>query len=69
VRPSWGERVDENDLPSVANAIRKLLRDPHRRRGMGIAAREHVLANYTWGRIAKQYLDIFSGDVRAAGTA
>jgi sugar transferase (PEP-CTERM/EpsH1 system associated) len=41
-----------------ATALVGLLQDPERRRGIGRAARDFVVENYSWPRIADQFLQI-----------
>ncbi len=43
-----------NGADAIAAAIVELLRDPKRRKAMGTAARESVLAHYTWARKATE---------------
>jgi glycosyltransferase involved in cell wall biosynthesis len=43
-----------------------LLRDPLRRCSMGRAGRQHVLENYTWDRIADEYLRVLAPQGQAA---
>ncbi|MCZ7557099.1 MAG: glycosyltransferase family 4 protein [Bacteroidia bacterium] len=57
IRPEWGLQVDEENTEEVIHAISFLLNDPERRRSMGEAGREHILAEHTWEHIAKQYME------------
>jgi glycosyltransferase involved in cell wall biosynthesis len=51
-----GLLVPVDDVAATAAAIRSLVIDPDRRRALGTAAREHVLSQFTWERIARRYL-------------
>jgi glycosyltransferase involved in cell wall biosynthesis len=51
-----GFLVPVEDARALANAILKLLSDPARARQMGIAARKHVMENYTEDIMGEQYL-------------
>jgi glycosyltransferase involved in cell wall biosynthesis len=49
-----GVHVAPGDLDDLVRGLRALVdAGPERRRAMGLAAREHVLANYTWERGAE----------------
>jgi glycosyltransferase involved in cell wall biosynthesis len=45
--------VPPNEVRSVADAIRELLRNPHRRIQMGHDARSLVETHYNWERVAR----------------
>lgn len=47
------------DVPALAEALRALARDPERRRAMGRAGRERVLARYTWREVVRQWLELW----------
>jgi glycosyltransferase involved in cell wall biosynthesis len=66
VQPSWGRMIDEGDTQQIARTLRDLLRDPLRRCSMGRAGRQHVLENYTWDRIADEYLRVLAPQGQAA---
>lgn len=51
-----GFLVPVEDARALANAILQLLSDPARARQMGIAARKHVMENYTEDIMGEQYL-------------
>jgi phosphatidylinositol alpha-1,6-mannosyltransferase len=51
-----GFRVDPNRPESTDDALRHLVHHPELRADMGRAGRSHVLANYTWDRIAERFL-------------
>ncbi len=44
---------------ALADAVNALMADPDRRRRMGIASRERVLARFSWRRIAELTLDFY----------
>jgi len=50
-----GLLVPPRDGTAIAGALRELLSDPARRRGMGEAGRRHVEANFSWDRIAERF--------------
>ena len=49
--------LDPDDRESWRLAILRLLRDPPLARRLGLEAREQVLANHTWDRVARRHLD------------
>lgn len=49
-------RVDRSDPHMMEHAILSLLRDPHRRKQMGQAARQEAETNYSWNSVAIEYL-------------
>lgn len=51
-----GVLVPVDDIPATAAALELLVRDPARRRALGEAARARVRAQFSWDRIARQYL-------------
>jgi glycogen synthase len=54
------EPVDpEGFSRALADAVNGLLADPSRREAMGRAARERVLAQFSWASIARQTLDFY----------
>lgn len=55
IEPGYGVIVDEQDSSAVSGALWALLRD---RRAMGEAARQAVMARFTWERISDVYLDL-----------
>jgi glycosyltransferase involved in cell wall biosynthesis len=61
-----GLLVRFQDHEALAGAILALLGDPARARAMGEAGRRHVLARYTWPRIAKEFRHVY-GTVLGAG--
>jgi phosphatidylinositol alpha-1,6-mannosyltransferase len=67
VTSSWGEMVTETETGRVARTLAALLRDPLRRRALGRAGRQHVLANYTWDQVADRYLRVLETGERSAG--
>jgi glycosyltransferase involved in cell wall biosynthesis len=44
---------------ALADALRTLLTDPDRRARMGIAARERVERNFTWGTVAERTIQVY----------
>ena len=47
------------DVPALAEAVRMLARNPERRRVMGLAGRDRVLARYTWRKVVRQWLELW----------
>ncbi|MBC8509842.1 MAG: glycosyltransferase family 4 protein [Anaerolineales bacterium] len=60
IASDYGMMVNEEDRDAVASAIVELLSDAVRRRVMGEAGRARVLTDFTWERVAEQYLQILS---------
>ncbi|HLW88046.1 MAG TPA: glycosyltransferase [Terriglobales bacterium] len=66
VRPD--EHLVIADAPAqFAKRTLELLRDPERRRSMGVTARQLVVKNYGWGIAAKQFADILAEVVAESG--
>ncbi len=59
----WGKLVPAGEPAALAGAINELLSNPQKRSELAAAAREHVLANYTWEQIAARTLATFE-DIR-----
>ncbi len=51
-----GILIPTDDQDALAQALRVLISDPEKCRQMGLAARQRVLAEYTWQNSAAQYL-------------
>jgi sugar transferase (PEP-CTERM/EpsH1 system associated) len=47
-----------DDPPAFANAVVSLLRNPERRKQIGIAARDLVQTNYSWTQVAVTFSDV-----------
>lgn len=58
--------VPPRDPPALAAAVDELLDDPARRDRLGAAARETVLAEYTWSAIADKYEALYEAAVGEA---
>jgi glycosyltransferase involved in cell wall biosynthesis len=56
-----GLHVPPRSPGEIARAANELLAAPTRRATMGMLARRHVVAHYTWERIAADTLDVYSG--------
>ena len=52
-----GLLVEPNDEEGLARALIELLSDPARRADLGRRARERVLAEFTWDRVAERTLE------------
>jgi glycosyltransferase involved in cell wall biosynthesis len=59
-----GLLVRYQDEGALADAILELLRDPAARTAMGAAGRAHVLARYTWPKIAAEFRRIYEHVLR-----
>jgi len=56
----WGAGIIiEPDCDQLADAIRSVLDQPHRRRAMGNRARELVRAQYSWSSIVQQMYELY----------
>jgi glycosyltransferase involved in cell wall biosynthesis len=62
VRPEYGSLVIPDDAAMVANTILHILRSPDVCRTMKLQGRERVLADFTWHRVAAEYLRLLTGD-------
>jgi len=58
--PAFSIRVNRSDPNMMENAILSLLRDPHRRKQMGQAARREAETKYNWNSVATEYLKLIS---------
>jgi glycosyltransferase involved in cell wall biosynthesis len=56
VPPGAGFLVDPDQPDQVDGALARLLRDPGLRADAGRAGRDHVLAHYTWDRVAERFM-------------
>jgi glycosyltransferase involved in cell wall biosynthesis len=56
VTGEWGVMVPEDDPAAVAAALDGFLSDPARARAAGAAGRRLVCEEFSWDRIARQYL-------------
>jgi glycosyltransferase involved in cell wall biosynthesis len=54
-----GILVPTRDPQALAQAILALLRDPERRKKMGIAGRQRVEKLFTWERVAEQTVEVY----------
>jgi glycosyltransferase involved in cell wall biosynthesis len=54
-----GLLVDVDDAKGLVDAFAELLKSRDKARAIGKAAREEVLTNYTWSKIATQYLNCY----------
>ena len=54
-----GTLVPPADAPALGAAVEALLDDPVLARRMGQAGREHVLAHFTWQRVAQRCLSAY----------
>jgi glycosyltransferase involved in cell wall biosynthesis len=54
-----GILVPARNPQALAQAIRELLRDPERRKKMGIAGRQRVEKLFTWERVAEQTVEVY----------
>jgi phosphatidylinositol alpha-1,6-mannosyltransferase len=52
-----GLKVDVHDAPAAAAAILRLLTDPGLRSGLGQAGRRRALDQFSWERVASQYVE------------
>ncbi len=59
-----GILVPPGDPDALAEAIKSLLLDPERCRQMGSAASEHIRANFTWERTARETLALYDEVLR-----
>lgn len=48
------------DVGAAADALARLIADPHLRRRMGAAGRAHVLARFDWPVVARRYAELFA---------
>jgi glycosyltransferase involved in cell wall biosynthesis len=58
VKPEWGIPVYEKDTVGVTREIYRLLNNLDQREKMGAAGRQNVLENYTWEKVAGDYLQV-----------
>jgi glycosyltransferase involved in cell wall biosynthesis len=56
-----GLLADRAEPEAVADALIELLRDPERTAAMGIAAKAHAEANFTWGRVVSRIVAVAKG--------
>jgi glycosyltransferase involved in cell wall biosynthesis len=56
-----GRLAEPRDVDSLVDALRYVLDHPHEARAMGEAARELVLAKYTWEESARQLMAVYRG--------
>ncbi len=61
-----GLLVPVEDVPALAGAIVGLLRDPERRKRLGVAARRQVQEQFSAERMAEEYLRVYE-EARGAG--
>lgn len=47
------------DVPALARALARLVRQPELRRAMGRAARERVLAEFTWASVVRRHVELW----------
>jgi glycosyltransferase involved in cell wall biosynthesis len=59
----------DGSVDDIASAIRRLLNDRERARGLGRSAQAAVRAKYQWSVIAEQYVRIYQGTERLTSTA
>ena len=59
VKEGTGVFVDASNSQEVCSAIENLLLDENLRRKMGQKARAHVVENFAWDKIARQYYQLF----------
>jgi glycosyltransferase involved in cell wall biosynthesis len=53
--------VPPNDPAALADRIRWLREHPAEAAAMGAAARQRVLAKFTWGQVVRRCLQIYAG--------
>ena len=67
--PAGGDSPEPRDPDAfsraLAAAVNELMADPERRAAMGVAARERVLAHFSWRRIAEETLGFYEELLRA----
>jgi phosphatidylinositol alpha-1,6-mannosyltransferase len=51
-----GFRVNPHDTESIDDALGRLITNPDLRQSMGQAGRDHILSNYSWDKMADQFL-------------
>jgi glycosyltransferase involved in cell wall biosynthesis len=56
-----GYLVPPGDSEALGSALERILDDPGSVAEMGAAARQSMIANYSWGLLARQLSDIFEG--------
>ncbi len=54
--------VPPNDPAALADRIRWLREHPAEAAAMGVAARQRVLAKFTWGQVVRRCLEIYAGE-------
>ncbi len=54
-----GLLVDPGDVPALRAALAALTHDPHRCRVLGRAARQRLLAEFSWASVARRYADLY----------
>ncbi|MDA4116651.1 MAG: glycosyltransferase family 4 protein [Thaumarchaeota archaeon] len=59
-----GYLVPPGDSDALGSALERILDNPAASGEMGAAARESMVANYSWGLLARQLSDIFEGVLR-----
>jgi glycosyltransferase involved in cell wall biosynthesis len=57
--PNCGLTVPAVNSAALASAYLELLRDPDRRRQMGISGRQRILEHFSLQAMAKQYADLY----------
>lgn len=53
--------VPPGDSDALARSLDRLLENPQSSAGMGAAARQSMIANYSWGFLARQLSEVFEG--------
>jgi len=56
-----GLLVPVDDIPATSEALKHLLADPERRAALGRSARQLARSQFSWTKIAEQYLEAFGG--------
>jgi glycosyltransferase involved in cell wall biosynthesis len=60
VRAAGAGLVVPVDVPALASAITRLARDPDERRTMGLRASRFAQLHYSWDRVAKDFVQLYS---------
>ncbi|MBW8011849.1 MAG: glycosyltransferase family 4 protein [Chloroflexi bacterium] len=61
-----GILVSGEDVDALRGALRELISNPNLRKKMGMAGRKRVQTDYTWDRVAEQYLKLLQSAVESA---